>query len=486
MSRCVQSIDDLSQPTTGEGRCRLAGPVERFPRAARRRRRRFDRGSRSTTVPWSFAKKNRDFAFGEGAHVRGRFPRSRSFARDVRKWMVVAGARTSWTSLANRRHHKRTRSAAGWRTCSCPDGRRAPGDHGSRRTSYLGAWGAIPRTDRRLTSDGHVSRLFYGGWAVNAGKVSGFVRWGHLAPGPPAEIAGVKAHEKIDGHVASGQASSDARCGRMTTLGAAHRAPCAVRRGRFGPARNVRLRTMMPTASEALGAEKPWLARATDGGAAGDVLRIPGRGKGSPRGVAVCGRESDDEKLFSGTLQRKGVIGRTSTETPRGIVSGDASRRCERCSDTCRGPARIESRVKTGRPEGNCKALDTGDACVVARAAASRSRSSAVSSQGTRSCATRGWRQFANSVEARVAPDETDSRGTGCSFDRALPAWVRQRWKSSQSTPDHSEISDGERRKTIPYLSKTALGPADGNVGSRARHGRDSRRAAKGRLQDRP
>lgn len=85
---------------------------------------------------------------------------------------------------------------------------------------------------------------------------------------------------------------------------------------RFGPARTLDLRAMMPTGAEAARRAEPWL-RERQMARAGDVLVITGRGKGSHGGVAVV-REAV-RKLF-GTLKRKGVIAGIEEHTAGSFV----------------------------------------------------------------------------------------------------------------------------------------------------------------------
>ena len=78
----------------------------------------------------------------------------------------------------------------------------------------------------------------------------------------------------------------------------------ALDEARFGPQRILNLRESMPTGADAMARTEAWL-RERQVAAAGEVLIVTGRGKGSPGGVPVV-REAVRKTL--GSLKRRGVI----------------------------------------------------------------------------------------------------------------------------------------------------------------------------------
>jgi hypothetical protein len=78
----------------------------------------------------------------------------------------------------------------------------------------------------------------------------------------------------------------------------------ALDEARFGPQRILNLRESLPTAADATARTEAWL-RERQVAAAGEVLIITGRGKGSPGGVSVV---RDAVRKTLGAMKRRGVI----------------------------------------------------------------------------------------------------------------------------------------------------------------------------------
>ena len=90
----------------------------------------------------------------------------------------------------------------------------------------------------------------------------------------------------------------------------------ALDEARFGPQRILNLRESMPTAADAMARAEAWL-RERQVAAAGEVLIVTGRGKGSPGGVAVV---RDAVRKTLGMLKRRGVIASFSDHTAGSFV----------------------------------------------------------------------------------------------------------------------------------------------------------------------
>lgn len=85
---------------------------------------------------------------------------------------------------------------------------------------------------------------------------------------------------------------------------------------RFGPARTLDLRSLLPTVAQAVARAEPWL-RERQMAKVGEVLVITGRGKGSPGGIGVV-REAVRKLL--GVLKRRGVVAGVSEHTAGSFV----------------------------------------------------------------------------------------------------------------------------------------------------------------------
>src|SRR5688500_2069949 len=90
----------------------------------------------------------------------------------------------------------------------------------------------------------------------------------------------------------------------------------ALDEARFGPQRILNLRESMPTAADAIARTDAWL-RERQVAAAGEVLIVTGRGKGSPGGIAVV---RDAVRKMLGTLKRRGVVASFSDHTAGSFV----------------------------------------------------------------------------------------------------------------------------------------------------------------------
>ncbi len=90
----------------------------------------------------------------------------------------------------------------------------------------------------------------------------------------------------------------------------------ALDEARFGPARTLNLRAMLPTVDQAVTRAEHWLRERQLGGA-GEVLVITGRGRNSPGGISLV-REAVHRLLVS--LRRRGVVGEIVQHTPGSFV----------------------------------------------------------------------------------------------------------------------------------------------------------------------
>lgn len=90
----------------------------------------------------------------------------------------------------------------------------------------------------------------------------------------------------------------------------------ALDEARFGPQRILNLRESMPTAADASARTDAWL-RERQVAAAGEVLIVTGRGKGSPGGVSVV---RDAVRKTLGMLRRRGVVASFSDHTAGSFV----------------------------------------------------------------------------------------------------------------------------------------------------------------------
>jgi hypothetical protein len=90
----------------------------------------------------------------------------------------------------------------------------------------------------------------------------------------------------------------------------------ALDEARFGPARTLNLRAMLPTVAQAVKRAEEWLRERQLAGA-GEVLIITGRGRGSPGGVSPV-REAVHRLLLS--LRRRGVVQEIHQHTPGSFV----------------------------------------------------------------------------------------------------------------------------------------------------------------------
>ncbi len=90
----------------------------------------------------------------------------------------------------------------------------------------------------------------------------------------------------------------------------------ALDEAKFGPQRILNLRESMPTAADAMARTEAWL-RERQVAAAGEVLVITGRGKGSPGGVGVV---RDAVRKTLGMLRRRGVVASFSDHTAGSFV----------------------------------------------------------------------------------------------------------------------------------------------------------------------
>lgn len=171
---------------------------------------------------------------------------------------------------------------------------------------------------------------------------------------------------------------------------------------RFGPARTLDLRTMMPTAAEALRRCEPWL-RERQMAKAGDVLVITGRGKGSHGGVAVV-REAVSKLLR--TLKRKGVVANVEEHTAGSFVVTLAAVRA--LFETVPRTRSQDSRVKPGDPK-ELRALDARTKAAL-RMLAEQSLDELGAPRTNSLVKDEMVRQFAI-LSSAVAPDETDREG---------------------------------------------------------------------------
>ena len=90
----------------------------------------------------------------------------------------------------------------------------------------------------------------------------------------------------------------------------------ALDEARFGAQRTLNLRSTLPTVADAVARTEAWL-REQQVSAAGDVLVITGRGRGSPDGVSPV-REAVRKLL--GSLRRRGVVSQFSDHTAGSFV----------------------------------------------------------------------------------------------------------------------------------------------------------------------
>ncbi|HUF26646.1 MAG TPA: hypothetical protein VMM18_06665 [Gemmatimonadaceae bacterium] len=90
----------------------------------------------------------------------------------------------------------------------------------------------------------------------------------------------------------------------------------ALDEARFGAARTLNLRAMLPTVREAVGRAESWLRQRQVEGA-GEVLVVTGRGHGSPDGVSPV-REAVRKLLVS--LRRRGVVAEHAEHTAGSFV----------------------------------------------------------------------------------------------------------------------------------------------------------------------
>jgi hypothetical protein len=90
----------------------------------------------------------------------------------------------------------------------------------------------------------------------------------------------------------------------------------ALDEARFGTQRTLNLRLALPTAAAAVARTEAWL-REQQVSAAGEVLVITGRGRGSPDGVSAV-REAIRKLLAS--LRRRGVVSDFSDHTPGSFI----------------------------------------------------------------------------------------------------------------------------------------------------------------------
>jgi len=171
---------------------------------------------------------------------------------------------------------------------------------------------------------------------------------------------------------------------------------------RFGPARTLDLRAMMPTGAEAVRRAEPWL-RERQMARAGDVLVITGRGQGSHLGVGIV-REAV-RKLF-GTLKRKGVIAGVEEHTPGSFVVALAPIRA--LFETVPRSRSNDSRVKPGDPK-ELRALDAPTLAQL-RSLAEQSLDVLGAPRTDSLVHDEMVRQFAI-LSSVVAPDETDREG---------------------------------------------------------------------------
>ena len=171
---------------------------------------------------------------------------------------------------------------------------------------------------------------------------------------------------------------------------------------RFGPARTLDLRALMPTAAEALRRAEPWL-RERQMARAGDVLVVTGRGKGSPGGVPVV-REAI-RKLF-GTLKRKGVVASVEEHTAGSFVVTLAPVRA--LFETVPRSRSNDARVKPGDPR-ELRALNANTRTQL-RSLAERSLEVLGAPRTEGLVHDEMVRQF-SILSSAVAPDETDREG---------------------------------------------------------------------------
>ena len=99
---------------------------------------------------------------------------------------------------------------------------------------------------------------------------------------------------------------------RRQRAGALH----ALDEARFGAQRILNLRESLPTAADAAARTEAWL-REKQVAAAGEVLIITGRGKGSPGGVSVV---RDAVRKTLGMLRRRGVVATFGDHTEGSFV----------------------------------------------------------------------------------------------------------------------------------------------------------------------
>ena len=85
----------------------------------------------------------------------------------------------------------------------------------------------------------------------------------------------------------------------------------ALDEAKFGAQRILNLRDSLPTAADAMARTEAWL-RERQVAAAGEVLIVTGRGKGSPGGVGIV---RDAVRKTLGVLKRRGVVASFSDHT---------------------------------------------------------------------------------------------------------------------------------------------------------------------------
>jgi hypothetical protein len=181
---------------------------------------------------------------------------------------------------------------------------------------------------------------------------------------------------------------------------------------RFGPDRVLNLRASLPTGAEATRRAESWL-RERQAAAAGDVLVITGRGRGSLDGVPIV-REAI-VRLFP-ALRRVGVIASVREHTPGSFVVRLAS--LQSLVDAPRRRARITPPRATPDP-GPLTGLDPGTVAVLRRLSLAALTALGVQSASDAFVADEMVRQFSR-LAATLPPGPDREGALRALLERAL------------------------------------------------------------------